>query len=425
MTSSAPPERTRSTPGRAERTRSLRPTSTLAADPVRVALTVAVGPVVAAGLVLVLDPALVVAVAILALGIAAAVWVTWRTGAQPLRDSVVSATLDRDEMERELLAERADRDFRERFERALQLAATEPVTLRTGLRAVAEAMPDGEVSLLLNVPEEPRVGWEVRLVDGSLEPAIPVEDTPGCIALSTASTTSTSSSEALDACPHLHDPYVDVSAICVPLRLGDRLLGTVCITGAPGDVPDHDALARVEWVVERTGVRVAEQRLQRGPSMAGRPDPVTNLPGPAALRHQLRDLVRTLSPFCVAIIAVDAFEQLGYDYGEDMADDALRIVADVLCTTLRPGDLVCRGEGPRFAVVLDECTATQATAAMERVRESLALLLAAEGDPPFTCSAGIVESHRATSLDEILELADGACVEARSAGGNRVALAGG
>jgi diguanylate cyclase (GGDEF)-like protein len=392
---------------------------------VRVVTAVATGPVLAGGAVVVLSPDALIAAALLCVGIVVSIWSTTRLVVRPLRDSVVSATLDRGEMEHALLAERADRDFRARSERALQLATAEPVTLRTGLRAVAEAMPDAEVTLLLNVPDEPRVGWVVRLVDGGLEAAVPIEGTPSCVALATATTVTTATSESLEACGHLHDPHVEVSAICVPMRLGDRLLGTVCLTSAPGDVPDPAALARVEWVVERTGVRVAEQRLQRGPSMAGRPDPITNLPGPAALRHQLRDLVRTLSPFCVAIIALDAFEQLGYDYGEEMADDALRIVADVLCTTLRPGDLVCRIEGPRFAVVLDECTATQATAAMERVRESLALLLASEGDPPFTCSAGIVESHRATSLDEILELADSACVEARAAGGNRVALAGG
>lgn len=387
--------------------------------------SVVAAPVLAGAVVVLADPGPLVSAAVLLVGVLVAAALVWRSVAVPLRNSVVSATLDRDEMERALLAERADRDFRERFERAVELAGTEPVTLRTGLRAVAEAMPDGDVSLLLNVPDEPRVGWVVRLVDGKLEPAVPVETTPGCVALSTAATAITTSSEALDACPHLHDPHFEVSAICVPLRLGDRLLGTVCITGAPGDVPDPAALARVEWVVDRAGVRVAEQRLQRGPSTAGRPDPVTNLPGPAALRHQLRDLVRTLSPFCVAIIAVDGFDQIGLDHGADTADDALRIVADVLCTTLRPGDLVCRIEGPRFAVVLDQCTATQATAAMERVREALALLLASEGDPPFTCSAGLVESHRATSLDEIVELADGACGKARSAGGNRVALAGG
>ena len=61
----------------------------------------------------------------------------------------------------------------------------------------------------------------------------------------------------------------------------------------------------------------------------------------------------------------------------------------------------------------------------ERARESLVLLLTEEQDlPPLTFSAGVVESQRATSLDQLVELAEGACTVATSAGGNRVTVAG-
>ena len=392
--------------------------------PVRLAAVVALPPLLALATIASFDLHAVMALIVVLCAVVVAVALTQRLVVRPMADEVVRARLERQAMERELVDERHDREFRDRLERALRLTAAEPATLRTGLRAVAEIVPEADVSLLLNVPDEPRVGWEVRLVDGALEPAAPLEGTPTCVALSEARTAVTTSSSTLDACAHLQDPFVDVSAVCIPLRLGDRALGTVCIRSAPGETPGARELERVEWVVERTGVRVAEQRLQRGPSMAGRPDPVTGLPGPAALRHQLRDLVRTLSPFCVTVVSVDAYDQMQYDYGDTAAEDALRLTADVLCTTLRPDDLVCRIDGPRFAIVLSECSAGQATAAMERVRESLALLLAAEGDPPFTCSAGIVESHRATSLEQILELASSACTSAHTAGGNRVTLAG-
>ena len=392
--------------------------------PMRLSALVAVPLLCSLAAIVLLDLPAAAAVIVVLLAVSVAVVLTQQLVIRPMTDEVVRTRLERRALERELVDERHDREFRDRLERALRLTAAEPATLRTGLRAVAEIVPEADVSLLLNVPDEPRVGWEVRLVDGALGPAAPLEGTPTCVALYDARTAITTSSSTLDACAHLQDPFVDVSAVCIPLRLGDRALGTVCIRNAPGEIPDARELDRVEWVVERTGVRVAEQRLQRGPSMAGRPDPVTGLPGPAALRHQLRDLVRTLSPFCVTVVSVDAFEQMTYDHGEPAAEDALRLTADVLCTTLRPDDLVCRIDGPRFAIVLSECSVGQATAAMERVRESLALLLAAEGDPPFTCSAGIVESRRATSLEQILELASTACASAYTAGGNRVGLAG-
>ena len=106
------------------------------------------------------------------------------------------------------------------------------------------------------------------------------------------------------------------------------------------------------------------------------------------------------------------------------ADAALRTLADVLCATLRPDDVICRLDGARFAAVLHGCTADQATAALERVRESLVLALADEPDEhPVTFSAGVVASQRATSLGQIVELAEAACERAMVAGGNRVTAA--
>ncbi len=360
---------------------------------------------------------------LLCAGIAGSVATTYLFVLQPLIASRATASSKLVKAEQELLEERLDQEFRERLERALLVAEAEPAALRTGLRAVAEIMGHAEVSLLLSVPDEPRVGWQIRLQGGSLEQAVPLAHTPSCTALSSGSVAVSASSAALDACAHLHDPLGETSSVCIPLRLGDRTLGSVCITSAPGELPPSAAINRASWAVERTGVRVAEQRLQRGPSGAGQIDPITALPGAQALRHQLRDLVRTLSPFCVGIIQIDEFALLGSQHSAAESDDALRLLADVLCTTLRPEDLICRLDGPRFAIVLADCSASQATAALERARESLALLLVSQENLPFTCSAGLVESHCATSLDQIVQLAEEACSQAHAHGGNRVVLA--
>jgi diguanylate cyclase (GGDEF)-like protein len=151
-------------------------------------------------------------------------------------------------------------------------------------------------------------------------------------------------------------------------------------------------------------------------------DPVTGLPTEPALRGRLRDLVRSLTPFSVAVVRLDGEEAYRTEHGAGV-DDALRLLAGMLTTTLRPDDVVCRLDGARFAAVLERCTADQASAAMERVRESLVLALTLDDVAHFTCSAGIVESHRATSLDETVALADAACDVALLRGGNRVSLA--
>ncbi len=356
---------------------------------------------------------------LVAAGVAVAVALTLRLVVGPLRTAVMGARHQISSLEVELAEQQAERDFRNRLERALERCEAEPATLRTGLRAVAELVPDAEISLLLNLPDEPRIGWSVQLSGGSIDAAAPVPSTPTCSALTAGEPVVTSSSSALDACAHLHDTTMDVSATCIPLRLGDRLLGSVCIVGAPGESPDAELLERLAGVVDRTGARVAEQRRVHGPVLRARLDPLTGLPGPTALQHHLREQIRSLSPFCVAVVEVDRYGEIETDLD---ADEAVRTVAEVLDATLRPDDVVCRLDGPRFAAVLRQCSAEQASSALERMRETMTLLLAEGDGVHVTCSAGVVESHRATSIDEIVQLAAEACEAASDAGGNRVAI---
>jgi diguanylate cyclase (GGDEF)-like protein len=392
------------------------------AEPVRVIACVAAPPLVAEAVVAAAGLDGVVALLVRLAGIAFAAAAVMSLVVRPLLSSVAASRIAAADAESDLATERASRAFRDRFDQAIATTDAEPAALRTGLRAVMELVPDHEVTLLLSAPDEPRIGWSVRLVDGALQPAQPMPGLPGCRALATGAATVAETSHAHDACAHLVDPTVEISAVCLPFRLTERPLGVVCITGAPGEVPDAETLAAATWVVDRTAARVAEQRRLRGPSTPGPEDPVTALPTDVALRSHLRDMVRSLTPFCVAVVTVDGAEGYRSEYGDEEYDDALRLVADTLVTTLRPDDVVCRLEGARFAAVLSQCNGDQAAAAMERARESLVLALAMEGAPHFTCSAGIVESHRAGSLDELVTLADAACEAAHLRGGNRVSL---
>lgn len=395
----------------------------IGSDPVRVTLSVA-GPSVAAALLVALGDldgaALVVA---LVLGWACAVAATFTFVVRPLVGQLVAARLTSDDLAAELATERADRDFRSRFERALAQTDAEPAALRCALQAVSELCPESDCALLLAVPDEPRVGWTVRLLDGQLLPARPISDTPGCSALASGHTVAVTSSAEMGACAHLVDPTMEVSGLCVPLRLGDRVLGVVSLMGPPGEKLPGPTVHTLEWLVDHTGARIADQRRHRGPSVAGREDPVTGLPGAGSLERNLREMVRSLTPFCLAVVDLDDFGELRAEHGDDEGDETLRLMADTLRLTLRPQDLVCRMDGARFGVLLGNCSGPQASAAMERVREALVLAIAADEGPVFTFSAGIVESHRAESIEDLLEQARSAAKEAHASGGNRANLA--
>ncbi|MGI9578177.1 MAG: GGDEF domain-containing protein [Microthrixaceae bacterium] len=392
-----------------------RPRPIPGADPLRVGAAVLAAPLLAEIVISLAGLQDTVALLVRVLGWVGAVFATMTWVLKPITGAVAAARVRAADAHAQTLVARTEVDFRTRFERALAQTKSEPTAIRAAMRAVDELMPDAQVTLLLAVPEEPLVGWSVRMLDGEITPASPIVDTPGCAALATGSTVMTTSS-SLDACEHIEDPDMAVSALCVPMRLDDRLLGVVSVVGAPGESPDDHTALLIEWLVERTGVRVSEQRRLQGRSELLREDEVTGLPGAQTLQRQLRETIRSLVPFCLALVSIDEFDS-GVDGG---GDDSLRTLADTLRRTLRPDDLLCRLDGGRFGVLLTNCAASQASLALERVRESLALALSVEAAAPFTFSAGVVESHRATSIDGLLDRAADAAGDAHRSGGNRV-----
>ena len=392
------------------------------AEPTRVIAAVVGPPVVAELLVAALDIGGVGALAVRAGGWIAAAGLVVAVVVRPLLAQMAAERLATEDARCELDRLGTEVDFRERVGRALTQAGADEAAMRAALRAVHEVLPDADVSLLLAVPDQPRVGWKVRLTEGEIQPARPIPGTPGCSALA-GNTIVATDSTALDSCEHMEDPDMTVSATCVPLRIGERLLGVVSAVQAPGEGPDQHQLQLIEWVVERTGARISELRRSQNRHEHFATDATTGLAGPDALESHLRDNFRSLVPFCVSLIEIDDFPGLVHLRSPSEVDEVLRTLADSLRLTLRPDDVITQIDRGRFAVLLVNCGATHASLALERVRESLALSLSVAEAAPFTFSAGVVESHRATSIDDLLEQGRSALRLAHGNGGNRVALA--
>ena len=80
-------------------------------------------------------------------------------------------------------------------------------------------------------------------------------------------------------------------------------------------------------------------------------DPLTGCPTRQALRAWF-DRWEGGEPVSVVLIDVDGLKRINSRHGQGVGDEALRLVANGLSSSIRPGDLVVRWGGDEFVVVL-------------------------------------------------------------------------
>ena len=125
------------------------------------------------------------------------------------------------------------------------------------------------------------------------------------------------------------------------------------------------------------------------------------------------------------MIDIDHFKNFNDRYGHATGDRVLQTVAGVLKKAFRTVDLCARLGGEEFAVLLPDTPALQGRQVAERVRQTLAgYRYTGLGLPPednVTISVGVATCPRdATTLEDLLELADKALYAAKSQGRDRV-----
>ena len=143
------------------------------------------------------------------------------------------------------------------------------------------------------------------------------------------------------------------------------------------------------------------------------------------LAAQLALFRRAGYPCSVILADVDNFKLINDQFGHPTGDEALRAIAQILQSSCRLEDTVCRYGGEEFVILCPNTPADKAQILAERLRESISLLtMSYRRTPvPLTCSFGIADP--ATSGDRsVVEAADQALYRAKQTGRNKVVLAG-
>ena len=146
-----------------------------------------------------------------------------------------------------------------------------------------------------------------------------------------------------------------------------------------------------------------------------------------ALERELHRARRRERPLSVMMLDIDHFKRYNDTFGHAAGDDALRLVAETLMSSIRAEDLACRYGGEEFVVILPECALPQAALRAEEVRTRLReLYVERPGELPevVTVSIGVAGFQETTGkIDLLLKFADEALYRAKHEGRDRVIVA--
>lgn len=128
----------------------------------------------------------------------------------------------------------------------------------------------------------------------------------------------------------------------------------------------------------------------------------------------------------VLILDLDHFKDVNDAHGHPVGDEVLRLAAERLTRTSRPGNVVARYGGEEFLVVLQDVERASLSTVAERFRECIAEQPFDVGEQhPLIVTAsvgGAAMPADAATLTELLRIADRALYTAKSMGRNRVQI---
>lgn len=143
------------------------------------------------------------------------------------------------------------------------------------------------------------------------------------------------------------------------------------------------------------------------------------------LRAEVLDVMQRDKSSALFFIDLDQFKYINDACGHPAGDRLIRKVADELQRSIGRNDVIARFGGDEFAVLIRAVDAAGAQTAAERILTNMRRMAHIEDEKIFHvhCSIGItIMSGTNLHHDELINQADIACREAKSAGRNRLSI---
>ena len=204
------------------------------------------------------------------------------------------------------------------------------------------------------------------------------------------------------------------SALVCPLLFNERFIGTISVYHTEPSVYTDDHRRLLDRISEQAAAVIYNSIVFEQTQEDSLTDPLTALPNTRFMfMHLTRELARAerlKSEVSLLVMDLDNFKEINDTYGHHVGDRALRDIASVLRTGIRPYDICVRYAGDEFIVVLSGCGGEEAERKRLELQQAVDSLVF-EARPgkmlPLAISVGAaVFPHDGDSYETLLATAD-------------------
>lgn len=161
-------------------------------------------------------------------------------------------------------------------------------------------------------------------------------------------------------------------------------------------------------------------------------DGLTGLANRKAFNEQIDRLVagngETGAGFTLLLVDIDHFKSFNDNFGHQVGDQVLRLVARTLTDGIKGKDMATRYGGEEFTILLPDTNLDAGMAVADSLRKALAgkeIVNRSNGDllGRITMSVGVAQYYQNEAVEDLIERADAALYTAKHNGRNQVAAA--
>ena len=220
------------------------------------------------------------------------------------------------------------------------------------------------------------------------------------------------------------------SLFAIPLMIGPRLIGVLELISRQGDVDFLESEDLLITIAEHLALAINSAMMFESVERLASSDALTGVANHRMMQEFLARRVveceRNNTQMGVVMLDVDHFRSFNEEEGHDAGDEVLKLVAEVLTSSIRGYDLAARYGGEEFTLIMPSIGPDMTMHIAERVRQRIeSLVYFTKGGQPrhITASLGCaIYPDTATEPAALLKAADSALFAAKRGGRNRTIM---